>query len=146
MININIVNDYNANFTYNYNLINKLVTNVFDEKKIKKINLLIILSKKSYLNKLKMKFFNVNQYTDVIAFNLSDNNDCLEGEIYISIDDVRENSEIYNQSFNAEFKRVLIHGALHLIGFNDKTDEDITIMRSLEEKFLKKFGKKIIIK
>ena len=144
MININIVNDYNANFTYNYNLINKLVTNVFDEKKIKKINLLIILSKKSYLNKLKMKFFNVNQYTDVIAFNLSDNNDCLEGEIYVSIDDVKENAMIFKQSYNNELKRIIVHGILHLIGYDDTSEKEIEIMKELENKYIDKFKENIL--
>ena len=69
----------------------------------------IILSNKVLLNKMKIDYFNVNQYTDVIAFNLSDKNKSIDGEIYISIDDVLENSMEFKQTFNNEFIRVLIH-------------------------------------
>ena len=104
----------------------------------------IILTNNISLSKLKKKYFNVNQFTDVIAFNLSDEKDCIEGEIYISIDDVKENSKIYSESFENEFKRVLIHGSLHLVGFKDSTEDEKKIMRNLENIFLDKFRESII--
>ena len=85
---------------------------------------------------MKKKYFNVNQYTDVIAFNLEDNKDSLEGEIYISITDVKEYSKLFAESFNKEFKRVIIHGVLHLIGYNDSTEKEIELIHSLEDKYL----------
>ena len=88
------------------------------------------------LNKLKKNYFNVDQFTDVIAFNLEDENESIDGEIYISIDDVLNNADKYEQSFNLEFKRVLIHGALHLLGFEDNTDEKKSIMTKLENKYM----------
>ena len=116
MKQIKIYNDYDSKFLYKSNSIKNLILNVFKEKKFKLIELSIILTNNISLSKLKKKYFNVNQFTDVIAFNFSDEKDCIEGEIYISIDDVKENAKIYSESFENEFKRVLVHGSLHLIG------------------------------
>ena len=74
----------------------------------------------------------------------NDKNDCLEGEIYISIDDVIENSKIYKQTFEKEFKRIIIHGTLHLLGYEDTKNTERKIMRELEEKYLSSFTKSII--
>jgi len=141
---IEIYNDYDSKFLYNSDSIKDLILNVLEEKKIKLIELSIILTNNISLSKLKKKYFNVTQFTDVIAFNLSDEKDCIEGEIYISIDDVKENAKIYSESFENEFKRVLIHGSLHLIGFNDSTKDEKQTMRNLENIFLDKFKESII--
>ena len=144
MKQIKIYNDYNSKFLFNSAKIKSLILNVFEEKQIKLIELSIILTNNISLSKLKKKYFNVHQFTDVIAFNLSDEKDCIEGEIYISIDDVKENSKIYSESFENEFKRVLIHGSLHLVGFKDSTEDEKKIMRNLENIFLNKFKESII--
>ena len=144
MKQIKIYNDYDSKFLYKSNSIKNLILNVFKEKKFKLIELSIILTNNISLSKLKKKYFNVNQFTDVIAFNFSDEKDCIEGEIYISIDDVKENAKIYSESFENEFKRVLIHGSLHLIGFNDSTKDEKQTMRNLENIFLDKFKESII--
>ena len=144
MKQIEIYNDYDSKFLYNSDSIKNLILNVLVEKKIKLIELSIILTNNISLSRLKKKYFNVTQFTDVIAFNLSDEKDCIEGEIYISIDDVKENAKIYSESFENEFKRVLIHGSLHLIGFEDSTEEEKQTMRNLENIFLNKFKESII--
>ena len=144
MKQIKIYNDYNSKFLFNATSIKSLILNVLEEKQIKLVELSIILTNNISLSKLKKKYFNVNQFTDVIAFNLSDEKDCIEGEIYISIDDVKENAKIYSESFENEFKRVLIHGSLHLIGFNDSTKDEKQTMRNLENIFLDKFKESII--
>ena len=105
----------------------------------------IILTDNISLSKLKKTYFNVNQFTDVIAFNLNDEKDCIEGEIYISIDEVKENAKFYSESFENEFKRVIIHGSLHLMGFDDSTEEEKKIMKNLENIFINKFKESIII-
>ena len=143
MKQVKIYNDYDSKFLYNSESIKNLILNVF-EKKVKLIELSIILTNNISLSKLKKKYFNVNQFTDVIAFNLSDEKDCIEGEIYISIDDVKENAKIYSESFENEFKRVIIHGALHLMGFDDSTEHEKQTMKNLENIFLNKFKESII--
>ena len=74
-------------------------------------------------------------FTDVMAFNLGDDKN-IDGEIYISIDDVLENSKLFSKTFNDEFKRIIIHGILHLCGYDDKTKEEKENMTLLEEKYL----------
>ena len=143
MKQVKIYNDYDSKFLYNSESIKNLILNVF-EKKVKLIELSIILTNNISLSKLKKKYFNVNQFTDVIAFNLSDEKDCIEGEIYISIDDVKENAKIYSESFENEFKRVIIHGGLHLMGFDDSTEDEKQTMKNLENIFLNKFKESII--
>ena len=143
MKQVKIYNDYDPKFLYNSESIKNLILNVF-EKKVKLIELSIILTNNISLSKLKKKYFNVNQFTDVIAFNLSEEKDCIEGEIYISIDDVKENAKIYSESFENEFKRVIIHGGLHLMGFDDSTEHEKQTMKNLENIFLNKFKESII--
>ena len=74
-------------------------------------------------------------YTDIISFDLSAGDD-LVGEIYISIDRVRENARTLGHSFKSELHRVIFHGALHLCGYKDKSLRDIKLMRKKEEESL----------
>ena len=136
MLHINIINDYGDNISLHKILIKKTLESLFKDQKILEAKLSIVLSNKFLLNKLKKNYFNVDQFTDVIAFNLEDKNQPIDGEVYISIDDVLDNAHKYEQSFNLEFKRVLIHGTLHLLGFEDNTDEKKHIMTKLEDKYM----------
>ena len=145
MKQITVYNDYDSKFSYNPESISSLVLQIFKDKKVKLNELSIILTDSISLSKLKKKYFNVNQFTDVIAFNLNNEKDCIEGEIYISIDDVKENAKIYSESFENEFKRVIIHGSLHLMGFDDSTEDEKKTMTDLENIFINKFKKLIII-
>ena len=144
MININIQKDF-KNISTKNKFIKELINNIFNTYKINKAEISIILTCRNYLSELKKRYFNKDQFTDVLAFDISDNIDCLEGEIYISIDDVKENSKIFSKTFNNEFTRILIHGVLHLVGFNDKTKNEKKEMQLLEDKFLSTFNKVIII-
>ena len=91
-----------------------------------------------FLRKLKLKFFEVDAYTDVMAVNLEEHGGDIEGEIYISWRRVNINAKKYNSSVQKEFKRILIHGALHLLGFNDQTEKDKNSMTNLEDYYLMK--------
>lgn len=74
-------------------------------------------------------------YTDHIGFDYS-NGDSLSGDIYISIDTVRTNAELYNVSPEEELRRIIIHGLLHLCGLRDKTDEERQLMQQAEDRAL----------
>jgi rRNA maturation RNase YbeY len=136
VIEINISIDYKPSLSYNSNNIKRLSKKVLTSENFPKGKISIILSNREYLNKLKKDYFNIDVYTDVIAFNLEDKNDCLDGEIYISIDDVLENSKIFSKSINDEFARILIHGILHLLGYDDKTELQKDKMSQLENHYL----------
>jgi len=89
------------------------------------------------LLEMNQSVLNHDTYTDIITFDLSDQEGVVEGEIYISIDRVKENSEKYNVSFQEEYIRVIGHGLLHLLGFKDKTTKESEAMRLQEEEVIK---------
>jgi rRNA maturation RNase YbeY len=84
------------------------------------------------------EFLKHNYYTDVITFDYSTGS-ILAGEIYVSIDRVKENAENYGVSFTDELKRVMAHGILHLIGYKDSTGDEKTKMREREDYWINKW-------
>ena len=85
---------------------------------------------------INRKFLGHDYFTDVITFD-NDPSDCkINGELYISIDTVKMNAKEYKEDFQTELHRVMVHGALHLCGHNDSTDDEQQKMRELENKYL----------
>lgn len=76
-------------------------------------------------------------YTDIVTFPLADEGDWISSEFCISLDRIAENSRTFGRTFESELLRVMIHGVLHLIGFDDHTDAEVAQMRSKEEECLK---------
>ena len=113
---------------------------ILSDKNILNGVITIIMSEDEMLRKFKLNFFNQDVLTDVIAFNLEDKGKPIEGEIYISLNRVKENAEEFNEEFINELKRVMIHGCLHLIGFDDGTNEEKKEMTYLENKYLDYMG------
>ena len=91
-----------------------------------------------YLLKLNVEFMEHDTFTDVISFDYTMGK-LISGDIFISIERVRENAEKFSQTFENELNRVIIHGILHYLGFKDKKTEDIAIMRLEEEACLLKY-------
>ena len=98
----------------------------------------IFCSDKNLLT-INKKFLNHDFYTDVITFNLSENNQHISAEVYVSIDRVRDNAKKIGTSINSELHRVLFHAALHLCGYDDKKKIEIERMRRKEEELLAKY-------
>lgn len=90
-----------------------------------------------YLYKMNVEVLRHDFYTDIITFQSNDNDTVLSGEIYISIDRVKENALALGLRYEDELNRVMAHGVLHLVGFKDKTDEDAIMMRQQEDFCLK---------
>jgi len=90
-----------------------------------------------YLLDINRQYLNHDYYTDIITFDLSEENQATNAEIYISVDRVRENARDYKSSLKRELHRVIFHGALHLCGYKDKKNKDEKIMRQMEDKYLK---------
>ena len=86
----------------------------------------------AYLAELNKKYLKHSTFTDILTFDYSDSNR-INGEIYISIPRIRENARTFKQSFDSELRRVLSHGLLHLIGYNDRTKSQKAEMRRKEE-------------
>ena len=103
-------------------------------KKLGDIN--VIFCSDNYILDVNMKYLQHDYFTDIITFDYCEN-DILSGDLFISIDSVRENSEFYGTEFKEELNRVIVHGLLHLIGYDDHSDEDIKMMRSKEDYYLK---------
>ncbi|MDH5366848.1 MAG: rRNA maturation RNase YbeY [Cyclobacteriaceae bacterium] len=89
-----------------------------------------------YLHQINLEYLNHDTYTDVITFDGSEEEKSIEGEIYLSVERIRENALSNNTCFINELHRVMVHGVLHLIGFNDKTKEEEEEMRKQEEAYL----------
>lgn len=86
----------------------------------------------NYLLEINQRFLNHDTLTDIITFNNSEDSNVISGEIFISLDRVKENAMKTYQTIDNELSRVLIHGILHLIGFDDKSDVDKQNMRLQE--------------
>jgi len=93
-----------------------------------------------YLLQVNQQFLNHNYFTDIITFDNSAGDGLIVGDIFISIDRVSENAGEFNVSLSDELHRVIIHGALHLAGYNDKTPADKEKMTLKEDFYLNKLG------
>lgn len=89
-----------------------------------------------YLSKINYKYLKHNTLTDIITFPNSNSSSIISGDIYISIDRVNENAIGLDIDFENELARVLIHGILHLVGYNDHSNEEKKQMRSKEDYYL----------
>ncbi len=96
----------------------------------------VIFLQQTELRLLKKKYFNLDVFTDVIAFNLNDPHETIEGEIYLSMEQITLNAIHFKTDLGEELYRVLIHGCLHLCGYEDDTPEQKTQMTSLEDRYL----------
>jgi len=88
-----------------------------------------------YLRKINRKYLNINGITDVIAFKY-DNDSSVSGDIFISVDRIRENAKYYKVTFHSELRRVMIHGVLHLLGYRDKFAKDKRAMTEKEDLYI----------
>ena len=121
------------------NNLKSLCREVLISEGFEKYSLSIIFVDDEKLKKMKKKYFNQDLYTDVIAFNLSDDKSKLDGEIYISFDAIKINSELYKTNINNELQRIVVHGILHLMGYEDNTKDKKEEMTKTEDFFLLNF-------
>jgi rRNA maturation RNase YbeY len=118
------------------NWVRSVCENILMDSNQDEASITFIFSNDDKLRKLKKEYFGEDVFTDTISFNLEEESDPIEGEVYISLERVSENAHTFQQDFITEYKRVIIHGCLHLLGYNDELPEDKTKMTELEEKYL----------
>ena len=105
-----------------------------ENHKLEEIN--YVFCDDEYLHKLNVEFLNHDTLTDIISFDYSVGK-IIQGDIFISIERVKDNAIDFNTTFKNELNRVIIHGVLHYCGFKDKTEGDAKIMRDKENQYLK---------
>ena len=106
------------------------------ESELKRLgDISIIFCSDNYILDVNIKYLQHDYFTDIITFDYCEGNK-LNGDLFISIDSVRENASFYGTEFADELNRVIVHGVLHLIGYDDHTEEDLKVMRSKENYYL----------
>ncbi|MGK9475905.1 rRNA maturation RNase YbeY [Melioribacter sp. OK-6-Me] len=119
-------------------VIHRIIKLLKDDNGLKIINLEISIVDISSIVELNKKYLNHNYATDVISLNYSESSSIIDGEIFISYNVAEENAKKYRVSFDDELKRLLIHGILHLIGYDDGTPALRKKMKLKEDFYVKK--------
>lgn len=109
---------------------------ISEGKKPGEINIIFVNDER--LLKINIEYLHHNYFTDIISFDYSEQN-LVSGDIFISIDRVKENAGKFEKSFLNELNRVIVHGVLHLLKYKDSTDEEKKQMRRMEDKYLDLF-------
>src|SRR5580698_8690057 len=117
-------------------ILKNTLTALFKKERKKLAKLQYIFVSDDRLLEINRQFLQHDFYTDIITFPLSEPRQPISGEIYISVDRVRENAREFGSSIKEELLRVIFHGALHLCGYKDKTPRDEKLMRVMEDKYL----------
>lgn len=123
-----------------FKLKNRLLNNrwlkLVAESEIKRLgDISIIFCSDNYILDVNLKYLNHDYFTDIITFDYCDKN-ILSGDLFISVDSVRENAIFFEVDFEEELRRVIVHGLLHLIGYDDHTEEEQKIMREKENYYV----------
>jgi probable rRNA maturation factor len=114
------------------------LVSIFRREHVKLETLTYVFCSDDYLLHINKTHLNHDSLTDIITFDLSEGQRIV-GEIYISVDRVRENAAIFKSNFQIELRRVIFHGVLHLCGYGDKTPAEKLSMRAAEDKYLESF-------
>lgn len=116
------------------------ITNAGQSFEVEDYQVKVIFVDKEEILRLNIEFLDHHYETDVITFNLSEDEKEIDGEIYVCTDVANEQAKEYNVSLKNELTRLAIHGFLHLLGFDDQTEEEKQKMKDLENKFLQSIG------
>lgn len=123
-------------FTYKNKLANNRWLKMVAGSEIRKIgDINVIFCSDNYILDVNMKYLQHDYFTDIITFDYCEGM-VLSGDLFISVDSVRENSIEFGTDFEEELHRVIVHGVLHLIGYDDHTEEDKKVMRQKENYYL----------
>jgi len=130
------INFFNEGVSYiipNRDKISAWIADVIATENFRLHSLNIIFCSDGFLLSINNKYLDRDYLTDVIAFDQSDDEGMIEGDIYISIDRIKENAAAFKQAFEKELNRVIVHGVLHLMGYDDKQSDERRVMLEKEE-------------
>ncbi|MBD3748427.1 MAG: rRNA maturation RNase YbeY [Sphingobacteriales bacterium] len=130
---------FNEGISYKIKEINKLrawINQTIENEKHQLIELNFIFCSDVYLLKINQQYLNHDTYTDIITFDNGDISGEIYGDIFISIDRVKENAKSFKTTLNNELHRVIIHGTLHLLGYKDKSKAEKDLMTQKEDFYL----------
>jgi len=136
---INITN-LTKNFKINGDITEELIISVLTAEKYDAKEVSLILADDEYVNQLKLQYFDEDVYTDTITFNVNDEEEAVEGEMYLSADRIFQNANEMNIDISRECANVIIHSILHLLGYEDSDEAQQKIMFDLQEKYLTQFN------
>ncbi len=129
MINFHYETDFKVD---NESQLTQWVSDTITEEQRKEGEINYIFCSDDYLHQINVEFLNHDTYTDIISFDYTVGKE-LHGDIYISVERVKENAKEFDTTFNDELARVIIHGILHFCGYKDKSVEDAKEMRGKED-------------
>lgn len=135
MINYNYESDFSLD---NEEAISAWMTEVIESEYKKEGEINYIFCDDEYLHKINLEYLNHDNLTDIISFDYTMGNE-ISGDIFISVERVKDNAKDFNVSFETELRRVMAHGVLHYCGYKDKGEEDERLMRAKEEEKLAMF-------
>jgi probable rRNA maturation factor len=135
MINFNYETDFNLD---NEEAVALWLSNVITSENKKEGEINYIFCDDEYLHKINLEYLNHDTLTDIISFDYTMGNE-LSGDVFVSIERVKDNAVDFNVPFEDELKRVLVHGVLHYCGYKDKGESDELLMRSKEDEKLALF-------
>lgn len=124
--------------------IKTVVEYIFKSEKKKLDHIEYIFCSDEYLLEINRQYLQHDFYTDIVTFDLSENRDETIGEVYISIDRIKDNALKLNQPLKNEILRVIFHGSLHLCGYKDKTDKESSLMREKEDFYIQYYLNNIL--
>ena len=119
--------------------VNKWLSEVIKSERFKEGEINYVFCDDEYLLKLNVEFLKHDTLTDILSFDYSLGKE-LHGDIFISIERVKENAEDFNVGFETELKRVMVHGVLHYCGYKDKSEEEERVMREKENHYINLFA------
>ena len=127
-----------SNYYIKKHQIRKIVIRILSEQKIKQAIINIVIVHDNLIKKLNKRFLKTNSTTDVLSFELENYSEIgiLEGEIYANIEQIKRQAKEYNVKITNELNRIIVHGMLHLIGYDDSCDREKEIMIEKENYYL----------
>ncbi len=133
-----LINNTLDHYEINAIRLKKSVETVLANEKLRKARISVVLTEDDTIINLNKKFLNKDDTTDVLSFEIEKNDKAglIEGEIYANLNQIERQAVDYNVSFESELFRIVIHGVLHLIGYDDKLEKDLLRMREKEDHYL----------